>query len=129
MPVAHRIATLHEVGETAVATGEFSFALRDFLDGFYAQPASGALAEMPLRLAGAMADGERFDAYLGAVAEHLSRAHRWAVPSWARAASRYLAAPWFGMSSHGGRMILLAESPAAFRVRNIFVSENALSRA
>ena len=56
-------------------------------------------------------------------------ARRWAVPSWARAASRYLAEPWFGMRSHGGRMILLAESPAAFRVRNIFVSENALSRA
>ena len=129
MPVAHRIATLREVAEAAVASSGFSFALKDFLDGFYAQPDTGALAAEPPLLAGALADGERFDAYLGAVAEHLSRARRWAVPSWARAASRYLAEPWFGMRSHGGRMILLAESPAAFRVRNIFVSENALSRA
>ncbi len=129
MPVAHRIGSLREVSESAISGGNFSFPLRDFLDGFYARPDSAALAGEPLHLAGLIAHGGYFDAYLGAVAEHLSREHRWAVPPWARAPFRYLERPSFAMNSHGGRMILLAESPAAFRVRNIFVSENALSRA
>ena len=129
MPVAHRIASLREVAEIAIASGDFSFPLRDFLDGFYANPEPAAFTEEPPRLTGVMANGEKFDAYLGAVAEHLSREHRWTVPPWSRAPFRYLKMPSFGMTSHGGRMILLAESPAAFRVRNIFVSENALSRA
>lgn len=129
MAIAQRVGTLREAGEIAAATGEFSFALRDFLDGFYARPHAAALAAEPPLLATALRDGARFDAYLAAVAEHLSRAHRWPVPAWALRPERYLALPWFGMKSHGGRMILLAESPAAFRVRNLFVSENALSRA
>jgi hypothetical protein len=37
--------------------------------------------------------------------------------------------PWFAMKSHGGRMCMLIESPAAFRESKIFISANALSRA
>jgi hypothetical protein len=37
--------------------------------------------------------------------------------------------PWFAMKSHGGRMRMLIESPAAFRERNIFISANAPNRA
>ena len=129
MPVAQRIASLREVGERAIASGDFSFPLRDFLDGFYASQNPAAFADEPPRLAGVIAHGENRDAYLGAVAEHLCREHRWAVPPWSRAPFRYLEMPSFAMTSHGGRMVLLEESPAAFRVRNIFVSANALSRA
>ncbi len=128
MAIAQRVSTLREAGELASATGELSFPLRDFLDGFYARPKAESLAGEPPQLAKTMADGARFDAYLGAVAEHLSRMQRWPVPTWTRKPERYLAEPWFGMKSHGGRMILLAESPPAFRVRNLFVSSNALSR-
>lgn len=129
MPVAHRVSSLREVGEIAIASGDLSFPLRDFLDGFYACPGDDALIKEPPLLAETREDGARLDAYLGAVAEHLSRAHRWPIPAWSRQPVRYLDRPWFGMKSHGGRMILLAESPPAFRVRNLFVSENALSRA
>ncbi len=129
MPVATRIATLREVAETAVAAVDFWFPLRDFLDGFYASPKAAAFEEEPMRLADRLPHGKYLDAYLGAVAEHLSREHRWPVAPWSREAARFLETPSFTMKSHGGRMILLAESPPAFRVRNIFVSENALSRA
>jgi hypothetical protein len=37
--------------------------------------------------------------------------------------------PWFAAKSPNLKAILLQESPAAFRVRNLFVSANALSRA
>lgn len=129
MSVINRISTLQEVGEVAASSGEFGFALKDFLDGFYASPDAADLADAPPLLANATPDGPRLDAYLAAVAEHLSRENRWPIPLWTRAPSRYLETPWFGMKSHGARMILLEESPAAFRVRNIFVSANALSRA
>jgi len=129
MPAAHRISSLREVSEVAAASGEFGYALKDFLDGFYACPEAPGLTDEPPHLAGVLPDGERLDAYLGAVAEHLSRERRWPIPAWTHHASRFLAAPWFGMQSHGGRMILLEESPSAFRVRNLFVSGNALSRA
>ena len=128
MSVINRISTLREVSEVAATSGEFGFALKDFLDGFYASPNAADLTDAPPPLATALSDGVRLDAYLAAVAERLSREHRWAVPSWTRDPSRYLETPWFGMQSHGARMILLEKSPAAFRVRNIFVSANALSR-
>ena len=129
MSVINRISTLREVSEVAATSGEFGFALKDFLDGFYACPNAADLADAPPLLADAVPDGSRLDAYLAAIAEHLSRENRWPVPRWSRESSRYLETPWFGMKSHGGRMILLEESPSAFRVRNIFVSANALSRA
>ena len=128
MAVASRVMTLREVADIAVTGVEFSFALRDFLDGFYARPAEEALRHEPLFLADRLRDGARLDAHLGAVAEHLCRERRWSVPAWSREAARFLPQPWFGMKTHNGRMLLLADSPSAFRVRNLFVSADALSR-
>ena len=119
MPVAQRVQSLKSVGEILAGGGEFSYALRDFLDGFYEPP----------RLAGAVADGKNSDAYLAAVAEHFCRMHGWRTPAWTHDACRFLELPWFGMQSHAGRMLLLMDSPSAFRARNIFVSADALARA
>lgn len=129
MSVLHRITSLHEVARVAATQEEFGYALKDFLDGFYARPDPADLMDEPPLLCDRIPDGARLDAYLGAVAEHLCSGRRWRIPAWTQAPTRFLERPWFGMSSHGGRMILLEESPAAFRVRNLFVSENALSRA
>ncbi|MHB1730072.1 MAG: hypothetical protein ACYCVG_03755 [Leptospirillum sp.] len=41
---------------------------------------------------------------------------------------RVLKEPWFATDIEGLKPLLAMESPAAFRRRNLFVSQNALSR-
>ena len=69
------------------------------------------------------------DAYLAAVAVSLAREIREPPPSWAWAEDRKLRRPWFAWPGPALRATLLAESPAPFRERNLFVSANVLSRA
>lgn len=87
------------------------------------------LAEEPRRLADVLKDGAVADAYLAATAVSLARLIRVAPPAWAWDESRKLKSPWFAHPGPAIRATLLAESPAPFRERNLFVSENALSRA
>ena len=53
----------------------------------------------------------------------------WARPTWVSGPERTVTQPWFAAKSDELRIILLHESPAGFRERNLFVSENALSVA
>lgn len=126
--VAHRISTLAEVARIAVQEGGLSLPLRDFLDGFQSQPASWKLAEEPQRISPVLKDNGFADAYLAAVSDHLCRRHRLLRPDWIFDKDRTLKFPHFAAKTHALRMILLQESPPAFRERNIFVSANALSR-
>ncbi len=124
MSAGARLASLEEVAQAVLGGDEFSFALRDFLDGFYANPTPAALSIEPACIPGQ----EGQDAYLGAVCEHFCRMHRWVVPAWARVPNRVLTEPVFFATTHKLRMLLLMDSPAAFRERNLFVSANALDR-
>ena len=114
----------------ATARGEpFAACLANFLDEFAAGPDPGALAEAPIRLAPLLGRaGEVNDAYLAAVADALCIERGYAVPDWATEPDRALRRPWFAMEHAAMRATLLLESPAPFRARNLFVSENALSR-
>jgi hypothetical protein len=87
------------------------------------------LLEEPRRLAPLYEGGDVSDAYLAAAAVSLAREIDASPPAWAWAESRKLRRPWFAWPGPGLRAILLAESPAPFRERNLFVSANALSRA
>lgn len=69
------------------------------------------------------------DAYLAATAEWLAWKFNLQPPRWAFDDSRSLRRPWFASPLGSMRALLLLESPAVFRSRNLFVSENALSRA
>ena len=69
------------------------------------------------------------DAYLAATAEHLAWQYGLPVPSWVSGDKRKLHRPWFASPLAALRAILILESPAAFRARNLFVSANALNRA
>jgi len=69
------------------------------------------------------------DAYLAATAEELARRFELPHPAWTVGEDRQLRRPWFATPLAAVRAVLLLESPPAFRVRNLFVSENALSRA
>jgi hypothetical protein len=123
-----RPKTLAEVAKLVLEGESFHLCLKDFLDGFYLRPTNEALAEEPARLETLSPSGNVHDAYLAATAEALACHAHLNTPSWAYAESRKLHHPWFAMTLATLRAVLLVESPAAFRSRNLFVSENALSR-
>jgi hypothetical protein len=125
-----RPITLVEVAELAARGDSFDRCLANFLDGFYSAPSSNALAGEPASLASCFGDlGRVQDAYLAATAEELARQFDLQRPTWVDAEIRKLHRPWFASSLSALRAVLLLESPAAFRSRNLFVTENALSRA
>ena len=121
---------LAEVARLAAAGESVDLCLRNFLDGFLARPTEAALANEPEKLADKLpALGAVEDAYLAATAEWLAWRFDLPPPRWAFAPARSLRRPWFASQLASRRGLLLMESPAPFRSRNLFVSENALSRA
>jgi hypothetical protein len=120
---------LAQVAESALRGESFDLCLRNFLDEFYFAPKQDALDPEPAPLREALPEkGAVYDAYLAATAEALATHAELNTPSWAYAESRKLRHPWFALNFASLRALLLVESPAAFRSRNLFVSENALSR-
>lgn len=125
-----RPKTLAEVAQLTARGESFDRCLANFLDEFYPAPSAKALADTPVLLAPDLGkSGSVQDAYLAATAEELARAHQFPVPSWTVADARKLHQPWFASPLAALRAVLLLESPAAFRSRNLFISENALTRA
>lgn len=103
---------------------KFDPALREFLDAFYANPNSRkrAIEDRPASI------DALHDAYIAAVAEHLSMSHGLAVPEWTEMHGNGLHEPFFAGGLESLKGVLVAESPTAFRRRLLFVSSNALSR-
>jgi len=124
-----RPKTLAEVAVLMRSGESFDFALRNFLDEFQMHPDASRLREEPAPLIGAVIEGERWDAFLAATAELLAASHGFEPPNWSWQERRKLRRPWFAIPWAGLRAVLLVESPAAFRSRNLFVSANALARA
>ncbi|MBI5525084.1 MAG: hypothetical protein HY897_02040 [Deltaproteobacteria bacterium] len=108
----------------------FDRCLANFLDEFYAAPTAEALSDRPLLIEPSVGETGRVqDAYLAATAEELARAYRFPVPAWTAAEQRKLHRPYFASPLASLRAVLILQSPPAFRSRNLFVSENALTRA
>ncbi len=125
-----RPKTLAEVAQLAAAGDSFDRCLANFLDEFYGAPAATALSPTPELLAPQLGElGRVQDAYLAATAEHLACAHGFPIPAWVGTEDRKLRRPWFASQMASLRAVLILESPAAFRSRNLFISENALTRA
>ena len=125
-----RPKTLAEVAQLTIDGDSFDRCLANFLDEFYAAPNETALAVQPVFLAPIFGEPGRVrDAYLAATAEELCRAQIFSIPVWTDAETRKLHRPWFASPLSALRTILLLESPPAFRSRNLFISENALTRA
>lgn len=122
-----RPATLTEVASAADSREDFHNHLRDFLHEFKTAPHRDRVLVEPSPLREKFAGGEIADAYLAAVAVELCLDLGWARPAWVTGPGRTLPQPWFAAKSDELRIILLHESPAGFRERNLFVSENALS--
>jgi hypothetical protein len=124
-----RPSSLKEVAALSDGRRAFAYAIAEFIDQFRIEKRPGMLEEEPARLQGRYDEGEVADAYLAAVAVTLAREVGADPPAWAWQPSRKLRHPWFAHRGAALRATLLAESPAAFRERNLFVSANALSRA
>jgi len=101
--------------------------LREFLDEFYSEQdateRTQMLAEEP-----PLTDNDRQDAYLAAVAEHLSLQYHLEIPAWAQESKRFLKRAFFPAGLESLKATLLMESPVAFRRRMIFVGANPLYR-
>lgn len=124
-----RPGSLAEVATEARSLRDFGSALVEFLDQFYSERRPEMIVDEPSLLRERLQDEGLADAYLGAVAVQLSRSVGQPPPAWASRSARFLRRPWFANSGASLRATLLLESPAAFRERNLFVSENALHRA
>jgi hypothetical protein len=125
-----RPKTLAEVAELTAGGDSFDRCLANFLDGFYPAPNVAALTPAPDLLAPKLGElGRVQDAYLAATAEQLAGLNNFSIPAWVASEDRKLHRPWFASPLAALRAVLLLESPAAFRSRNLFISENALTRA
>lgn len=124
---AQLTATLAEVAARVRGGEEFQFAVREFLDEFTlrADDASRAkaIADQP-----EPTGDPRYDAYLGALAEHLATVHGLERPSWSVRSDRFLDRFWFVSDVPGFRAVSIAQAPAAFRRRGVFVPERSLHR-
>jgi hypothetical protein len=121
--------SLVEVAEWSRSSREFHFHVADFLDELRRHPEPSRMEAEPMLMRDVFPGGDISDAYIAAVAVAMSREIGATPPGWAWQARRKLSRPWFAHSGAALRATLLAESPAAFRERNLFVSANALSRA
>lgn len=118
--------TLSKVAFLVVGqSGDFDLLLSEFLDAFYQSPdrRQSMIDEAPRAIGGFE------DAWLGAVAEHLARRWNLGIPDWVDQPGRFLARPFFAGGLESLKAILLAESPLAFRRRQIFVEAEPLRRA
>lgn len=70
----------------------------------------------------------RHDAYLAALGEHFALRFGLERPPWVTRPGRFLDRFWFKSDVAGFRAIAIAQSPAAFRRRGIFIALGALER-
>lgn len=119
--------SLAGVARRSAAGEDFHFAVREFLDEFALRGDQRLRAEAITATPDPAGDA-RWDAYLGALAEHLAAAHGLARPVWSVQPERFLDRFWFVSEVPGFRAISIAQAPAAFRRRGIFIPERSLHR-
>jgi hypothetical protein len=107
--------------------GDFQHAVREFLDEFALRADERSRTEAIAEEPAATGDSRR-DAYLGALAEHLATVHGLERPAWSVKPGRFLDRFWFVSDVRGFRAISIAQAPAAFRRRGVFVPERSLHR-
>lgn len=71
----------------------------------------------------------RWDALIGALAEHLAFHHDLAYPQWAEEPDRFLDRWWFPINTPSTRAAAIAHAPAALARRGVFVERRDLVRA
>jgi len=118
---------LATVADRAAGGGGFDHAVREFLDEFALRPDDLSRAEA-IAAEPAPTGDARHDAYLAALAEHLAAVHGLDRPAWSIRPERFLDRFWFVSDVRGFRALAIAQSPAAFRRRGVFIPERSLHR-
>lgn len=117
--------TLREACQAVASWEDFRVQFYDWLDDFYHYPGQRLLliaAEIP-----PLSD-QRLEAFAAAAVHQLCLDYGLPVPDWVYKDRFYLEDPWFYPPELNLRAIEIAESPAAFRARNIFTFANVLER-
>jgi len=132
--VIRRPTSLQEVAVESGAYAEFGRNLKDFLHEFAFAKKRGLaleplLSEEPPRLAGRFEQGRICDAFLAATADYLARVNAIQTPAWALEQDRVLDEPWFSEELPIVRLLLLRDTPSAFKDKNVFVFDSALKVA
>jgi hypothetical protein len=121
-----RVNSLKSVAAKSESLEDFGNHMRDWLHEVRHASSRIQLERLyldePGVLAGRFADGNVADAWLGAYAEHLAARIRRVPPEWAFHPWRVAESPWFASGPAGPRLreIALANSPLAFKRRNLF---------
>ncbi len=127
-PARERLSqTLAAVAERVRAGEDFRHAVREFLDEFALRGDDRLRAEAIEQRPESTGD-PRHDAYLGALAEHLAVVHGLSRPGWSVEPGRFLDRFWFVSDVPGFRAVAIAQAPAAFRRRGVFIPERSLHR-
>ncbi len=122
-----RPQSLVEVARESTSQTDFNMFLSDFLDEFYSNSAYAKIEVEPAQMAGRFEKADVADVELAAVAESLAERLKLPCPAWAE--KRSMPYPCFAYDDKELNDFLTQESPPPFRKRNLFVSENVLSRA
>lgn len=126
-PANHLSETLAGIAARVRGGDRFLHAVREFLDEFSLRADDGSRAGAIAARLEPTGDA-RYDAYLGALAEHLAVAHDLERPAWSIESGRFLDRFWFVSEVPGFRAVSIAQAPAAFRRRGVFVPERSLHR-
>lgn len=124
-----RAMTIAELGE-AFAEGEEETSWRylaAFLTEYGYEPRSERRAL--LEEAPATTGDRRFDALLGALAEHLCFHDDVPAPGWVEDEDRFLDTFWFPTNTPAAREDALMTAPASFMRRGVFITRDTLVRA
>lgn len=127
-----RPRSLFAVVRNARSTEEIGMNLADFLDHLNLLAKTGrprTAVAASLRVEPPRTHDPVQDAYLAAVAAHAAHRFRLAAPRWTERKYRRLEHPWFALPDAWARAMLLRDSPAEFRERNLFTTADALHRA
>jgi transcriptional regulator with XRE-family HTH domain len=119
-PESLRAATIRILSD---GPGSWTLHLFDFVDAFRRAPAAELIEDPPHELGSA-----RLNAIVAGTAEALCAEAGLPMSSWCLAGAP-LEEPWFVAGIENLKATALAESPLAFRRRNVFVLGNFLARA
>jgi transcriptional regulator with XRE-family HTH domain len=121
--------TLAAAVQRGAEDGDVWLALREFLDTFRLVANTQRREDVEkLFSPEPPTGGAQWDAFVGALAEHLLQGLPAAPPRWSVSADRFLDRWWFPHSRRAFDALAVRDSPAAFRRRGIFICPSMLER-